>query len=197
MYAAGINAEKIAEISEEDPEFVRRSIGWLKRKDPQLQTAHEENRTEIPRNILETRWLENCRQTAAIVTALGKIPASTRSNTAEAKAALWLATQRKMHLAGKLAAWQVKELDAIPDWARSARSREYEDLWTRRLKELSSFRSLYGRLPRISSPWPDAHEKVLGIWLNSQRVNLRCGQLKDDRRNLLDQSVPDWFGLVA
>lgn len=104
----------------------------------------------------------------------------------------WLSRRRQEAAQGTLSPTYAEALAVIPGWDKlPSRKAEDEARWQQRLEELHNLRAAGGDWPRHQKT-NDAHERTLGIWLHSQRINSRAGRLKPSKEKKLNEMLPGW-----
>ena len=100
----------------------------------------------------------------------------------------WLITQRKMYKNGSLSDDRIQKLnDTLPNWNNEVD--EFEDM----LNWLSCF-SKVKKYCAVNKKFPLKKDiENCGAWLFYQRELLKCGKLLDDRKEMLDNELPDWI----
>lgn len=105
----------------------------------------------------------------------------------------WLQHQRVLHAAGKLDEHRLDALDKLGPWQGMRRGAP-DDHWHRRLGEVAAFLEEHGHLPAYTEGRDDT-ERRLASWLGRQRTWARRGELKPDRAERLDATLPCWGSL--
>jgi hypothetical protein len=82
-------------------------------------------------------------------------------------------------------------LAVLPGWDSSQRADLDAERWETRLEQLRAFAAAEGRWPRFRNPADEA-ERVLGVWLHSQRQAFGDGRLTSAEVTLLDAKVRGW-----
>ncbi|MBG0738693.1 hypothetical protein IV500_04560 [Paeniglutamicibacter antarcticus] len=117
----------------------------------------------------------------------GRWPSAASSSSYECGAGIWLNQQRVADCAGTMDPFRTSFLDHhLPGWRSSP-----EDIWQERAREASDFVLAYGRLPDMGAEAKG--EKLIAIWLNSQRALEHSGSLPLVRRAWLKAHCPGWL----
>ncbi|WP_411375752.1 helicase associated domain-containing protein [Arthrobacter sp. MPF02] len=116
----------------------------------------------------------------------------TRRSARERTLAAWLHRRRQEAAQGTLSPVYAEALDVIPGWSRpSTKQTDDEARWNRRLAEVSAYRVAGHDWPRHNKT-SDQTERVLGVWLHTQRIDYRAGKLTAARKNQLNEMIPGW-----
>ncbi|QHK19731.1 hypothetical protein GU243_08315 [Pseudarthrobacter psychrotolerans] len=100
--------------------------------------------------------------------------------------------RRKEAAQGTLSPTYARALDVIPGWREQSTKRaDDETRWKQRLKEVQKYRAAGNDWPRHNKT-DDRAERVLGVWLHTQRINDRAGKLGPVKKNQLDEGLPGW-----
>jgi superfamily II DNA or RNA helicase len=128
-------------------------------------------------------WFERYGQLVAYKQMHGNcdIPARWRQNK---PLGAWVVAQRVARNEGRLSADKIALLDSLAfNW--KPRPLDWESMFER----LRSYKERYGNCD-VPQHWAD--DPDLGIWVSRQRVFLRTGKLKDDRRHKLEAIGFQW-----
>lgn len=192
MYRAGLTTARIAEICHTDPRSVRSSISHLKKLTPLLEETHRKNRPVAePTGPRFLRWTQRCEEAEHFVAINGRLPLSNAPDPMERSLANWFTAQRKKRARGTIGEARSDLLNRIPGWDTPEQRHRDEAHWSLRLDQLAKFCAQHHRLPSVHSPLTE-HERVLSVWVHSQRVLRTKNQLSAKRYTLLDEAVPEW-----
>jgi hypothetical protein len=120
-----------------------------------------------------------------------RYPSRNAESTAERTLAVWLQRRREDARAGRLAPTFREGLAILPGWETKPRVEADEERWHQRLEELKAYRAAGNDWPRHKAVIT-GKEHGLGVWLHSQRMKQRRGQLDARKTAALDESVPGW-----
>ena len=90
-------------------------------------------------------------------------------------------------MAGALSPAYTNALDMIP----GRREVPDEARWKQRLAEVPAYLAAGNEWPRHNKT-DDQEERVLVVWLHSQRISYRAGKLNPAKENQLNDIVPGW-----
>lgn len=136
----------------------------------------------------EKRILEHV---AAFHEQQGRWPSAVSSLEFERSLGIWLNQQRVDLAAGDMDQFRRSFLDMhLPGWKISP-----EEAWHERAREASDFILAYGRLPKMEAE--SAGERIIAIWLTTQRALARTETLDFLRSTWLDAHCPGWRGRTA
>jgi hypothetical protein len=130
-------------------------------------------------------------QLIALLWSAGRYPSSTSPDPAERRLAAWLGRRRRDAAAGTLAPAYQDGLASLPDWQEIGRASADEARWQRRLTELAAYREAGNDWPRHKNTDTDL-EHTLGVWLHSQRINLRRNDRTPGKVQALEAALPGW-----
>jgi hypothetical protein len=194
MYGLGLSPERIAKLCRAELRAVRRVTARKDEKDPEFfhrrLVVHDQ--PALPRQRPRLTWKQSYDNLAWFVETMGRLP-SQLGSTWERQCHGFLYLQRKLHRAGSLTAEQVRLLDRIEGWFVPGRP---SDHWPQRFGAYTAFMQEHGHQPRSDAP-SGSTERVLRIWLWSQRRRLRNGTMPAERLALLDDRIPDWRGQTS
>lgn len=190
MYRNGISSSKIAELCSAPSSTVRYHLQVAAAQDPGLRDEHRRALAAAqPRNT--SAALQNLADVIGLHKTEGRLPTNTGATARERTLAVWLAKCRRQAAAGTLSPALRDGLNAIPNWdGPTARAVKDGARWQQRFEELSALRAAGGDWPRHKTL--DGEERILGLWLNTQRANARAGRLDPAKEKLLDGSLPGW-----
>jgi SAM-dependent methyltransferase len=92
----------------------------------------------------------------------------------------WVTTRRHEYKKGKLSAYRIAALEAVPYWTWDG----MDDMFPEKLETLKAYVADENRLPRYS-------EQPLGTWVCNRRKDYKKGKLSADRITALE-AVPFW-----
>lgn len=113
------------------------------------------------------KWEVRCRELRAHYTKTGN---GTTTVPVPAQLAHWVAVQRRLYRAGRLAPERVAGLSSISSFTWDT-NEPAETRWTRRFEELCEYRARHHGSTRV--PIPYAPNPQLGIWAQTQRLHYR------------------------
>jgi hypothetical protein len=83
-------------------------------------------------------------------------------------------------------------LSVIPGWDRpSTRKAGDEARWHQRLAELTTYRAAGNDWPRHKQAETE-QERLLGVWLHTQRIKHRRNELDQNKESQLNTLLPGW-----
>jgi hypothetical protein len=190
MYRDGLPGRHIAELAGVPVSTVSYHLRLARAADPELRPAHEKASTSRAR--VTARGLERMQQLVTMVQETGRYPSRNAESTAERTLAVWLQRRREDARAGTLAPAFREGLAVLPGWETKRRAEADEERWHRRQAEPKAYRAAG------NNNWPrhkaviTGQEHELGIWLHSQRMKQRRGQLDAEKASALDAALPGW-----
>lgn len=193
MYRAGVSRAKIVELCHAE----RATVYWHLRKraaeDPTLEAEHIANLKQGPPRPKPptAEWTARRAAFFAFITRYGRPPATHGKAEGEDSLAGWLVAQRRALADGLLTPEKISALDAAGPWRWTAEKIRDEERWHERLAELAVFVQKEGRWPRWRGAQSE-HERVIGVWLHTQRQNNHRGRLGQEQRSRLDATTPKW-----
>jgi hypothetical protein len=191
MYERGLSPERIAELCRTKLRNVQYITSSRDRRDraffDRRLVLHDQ--PSLPRQRPRLTWQQSYDNLAWFVDTMGRLP-SQLGSTWERQCHGFLYLQRKLHRTGSLTAEQVQLLDRIEGWFVPGRA---PDHWQQRFDAYLRFMEEKGHQPRSDAPNGTA-ERVLRIWLWSQRRRVRNGTMPNERIQLLDANIPQWRG---
>lgn len=126
FYRQGVTPEKIAELNEVPVQQVRKYLGRIRYRHPELLAGrlvlHDQPQPNPrPRADPDTRWRAALDRFLAFTSEHGRRPAAGHPD--EFPLAHWLTTQRSLHRRGRLAQRRSRWLDAAhPNWRTDTRT---------------------------------------------------------------------------
>jgi hypothetical protein len=189
MYRNGLPGRRIAELADVSVSTVSYHLRLARAADPELRAAHDQATQSRAR--VTARGLEQMRQLVTLVQETGRLPSRNAESTAERTLSMWLQRRREDARAGTLAPAFREGLAVLPGWETKPRVEADDERWQQRLAELKAYRAAGNDWPRHKSVIT-GEEHELGIWLHSQRMKQRRGQLDVAKTAALDESVPGW-----
>ncbi|WP_306905345.1 helicase associated domain-containing protein [Arthrobacter pascens] len=128
----------------------------------------------------------------AFYTAEGRLPSTHGTSSRERAIGVWLHRRKQDAAQGTLSLIYREGLRGIPGWDRpSTRNADDEARWHQRLAELIAFRAVGNDWPRHKKAETE-QERVLGVWLHSQRIKHRRSELNEGKEKLLNTILPGW-----
>lgn len=189
MYRRGIPTRKIAAGAGVAETTVRYHLAIAARLEPSIRAEHQAALPVSPQP-LTAAGRRNLEDILAFYKAKGRLPA--RSAGREKALAAWLYHRHHEAATGTLSPVYAEALDVIPDWTRPrTRQADAEARWKQRLAEVSAYKAAGNDWPRHNKT-NDQAERVLGVWLHTQRTNYRAGKLAAVKENQLNTTIPGW-----
>lgn len=138
-------------------------------------------------------WHSHLLELRDFIATTGHFPA--RSGTVPREAALyvWLTALRSAFTGLTLGFDKAQAMSILGDWMTPDREIEGERRWWERLGQVEEFVAEHGRHPRYRHIEPGA-ERVLGVWVATQKHDLLHGTLSAERIVALDERLPWWRG---
>jgi Helicase associated domain len=191
MYRKGIPTSKIAALEGIAETTVRYHLQLAASADPCLRDEHRAALNPAgPRT--PAAGLRNLAGVLAFYEAEGRLPVTHGKSARERALGVWLLRRRQEAAGGTLSPAYRDALGAIPSWDKpSTRKAVDEARWEQRLAELQDLRAAGGDWPRHQKT-DDAHERTLGVWLHSQRIDYRAGRLDSAKLQQLNEFLPGW-----
>ena len=191
MYRQGVPVARIAVLAGAAEATVRYHLQIAARAEPSLRGEHART-VQRPAKKLDERGLKNVADIVALYRAEGRLPSSKSASMRERSLESWLAAKRQQSQKGTLSPAYRDELREIPGWDTPRRQKEQrEELWNQRLAELLAYRAAGNDWP-LHKEATSEQERLLGVWLHSQRITYRDGTLRPDREQRLDAKLPGW-----
>jgi hypothetical protein len=190
MYRQEIPSPKIAAEAGVAESTVRYHLHLAVQTDPSIREEHNAANGSVPRN--SPAGVRNMKDTIAFYEAEGRLPSTHGVSARERAMGVWLHRRRQDAAQGTLSPIYGEGLSVIPGWDRpSTRKADDEARWRQRLSELITYRAGGKDWPRHKKA-DNEQERVLGVWLHSQRIKDRRGELDQDKEALLNTSLPGW-----
>jgi hypothetical protein len=103
--------------------------------------------------------------------------------------AKWVKKQRYNENAGKLRRDRKQRLETIGFAWSKINNATFNEQWMESYQQLVAFKETYGhtRVRAVGANHQDHHEKQLAAWVYNQRALQRSGELRSDRKVLLDR----------
>ena len=191
MYRDGLPASGIAELAGAAETTVRGHLQMAIGSDPSIHEEHLKA-AALSGTGQDSPALRSLEEVVALYRAEGRLPSGNAKSARERALRSWLSNRRRESAAGTLSRLYRDRLQEIPGWdAPSGQSEKYEALWNERLIELVGYWAANQEWPSDKNPGSE-EERLLGVWLRSQRANHRHGQLRSDREAQLDAKLPGW-----
>jgi Helicase associated domain len=189
MYRQGIPASKIAAGNSVAETTVRYHLAIAARLDPRIRAEHQAALPVSPQR-LTAAGRRNLEDIIAFYKSQGRLP--TRRSAREKTLSAWLHHRRQEAAQGTLSPVYVEALDVIPGWSRpSNKQAADEERWKQRLDEVFAYRAAGNDWPRHNKTH-DQTERVLGVWLHTQRIDYRAGKLTPAKEIQLNEVIPGW-----
>lgn len=189
MYRKGIPTPKIAAGAGVAETTVRYHMAIAARQDPGLRAAHQAALPPAVPRVTEPGQ-RNMEEILAFYEAEGRLPVASRS-VRETALAGWLARRRAQAAAGTLSP-AYAALDTIPNWRDHPTKRDIDAArWKQRLAEVAAYLAAGNEWPRVNKT-DDRDERVLGVWLHTQRIDYRIGKLTAAKEARLNEVIPGW-----
>lgn len=190
MYRSGIPATKISAVTGAAQSVIRHHLAIAAKHDPGLRAAHHAAAIPGPNRVTEAGQ-RNLQGVLDFYEAEGRLPVASRSRK-ESNLAAWLIRRRKDAAQGTLAPAYAQALDTIPGWRNHTAKRAADvERWKHRLAEVAAWRAAGNDWPRHQKT-DDHEERVLGVWLHTQRIDYRAGKLTDAKEAHLNGVIPGW-----
>jgi hypothetical protein len=169
---------------------VRYHLQVAKKLEPELEAEHA---AALPKRVKPpAAALRMMQDVVDFYGTRGRLPSAHAKSPGEATLGRWLYRRRREAQAGILSPDVRDGLDVIPGWdLASKRKAEDEARWQQRLQQVKDIRDAGGEWPRHQKT-PDADERVLGVWLQAQRINYNQGKLVPEKESLLNEVLPGW-----
>lgn len=190
MYRKGIPAAKIAALTRVAESVVRHHIAIAAKQDPVLRAEHQAALPPAPAMITEAGQ-RNVDDIVEFYALEGRLPVNGRS-ARESALAGWLTRRRKQAATGTLSPAYARALDSIPNWREVPTKRDTDAArWKQRLAEVAAYMGAGNDWPRHNKT-ENHEERVLGVWLHTQRIDYRAGKLTPTKEEQLNKVVPGW-----
>ncbi|WP_251046472.1 helicase associated domain-containing protein [Arthrobacter sp. ISL-85] len=160
-------------------------------KDPALREQHAQATPATPPRV-DNRSLENLEDILALYRTEGRLPSSRAKSARERTLSSWLGRKRQESETGRLSAVVRDRLREIPGWDAPRKQKEKRAaLWNQRLSELVKYRAEGNDWP-LHKKAATEQERLLGVWIHSQRITHRKGTLTPARQARLNTELPGW-----
>jgi hypothetical protein len=190
MYRQGVPAAKIAAGAGVAGSVVRYHLGIAIKQDPDLRVEHRKALPPEPPR-LTAAGQRTLKDLLAFFDVEGRLPVAGR-DARESKLAGWLARRRKEASDGALFPACAQALDTIPGWREQSTKRDADAArWTQRLAEVAAYLAAGNDSPRHNKT-DNREERVLGVWLHTQRIDFRAGKLTTAKEKQLNEVIPGW-----
>jgi hypothetical protein len=162
---------------------------------PSLQEEHERNR---PPRLMTYQpvpkiWLEHFEALRSFAAKHGRMPKKSGPELGENTLAGWLGAQRSEFRLGTIRPEMLELLGTIEAWDVPARTAADRQRWQHRLEDLQVFLEREERWPRYRG-YKSEPERVLGVWLHTQKQKHRNGDLPKSYEQALTNATPGWDG---
>jgi hypothetical protein len=189
MYRRGLSRGKIAELTGAAPATVGYHLGLARTQDPGLQNEHD---AAVRKPKVTGQGQERLQQLVWLVRETGRFPSKSSDDISERALAAWLQRRRREAAEGTLAQAYLDALAVLPGWQGTPRAVANEARWQNRLTALFTYRASGQDWPRHKAT-ATGKEHELGVWLHTQRIKLRCGELDPAKAEALDTVAPGWL----
>ena len=137
--------------------------------------------------------LRNLEDIIALYKTEGRLPSVNGPSPRERTLWVWLQRRRQDADRGALSPIYREGLSAIPGWDQQpGRKAKDEARWHQRLAELKDYMAAGNDWPRHKKTTSE-QERMLGIWLHTQRMKHRSRQLDHDKEARLNSDLPGWL----
>lgn len=189
MYRKGIPTPKIAAGAGVAATTVRYHLAIAAKQDPGLRADHHASLPSAASRVTGSGQ-RNMEEILAFYEAEGRLPVASRS-VRETVLAGWLVRRRAEAAAGALSP-AYAALDTIPNWREQPTKRDADAArWKQRLAEVAAYLAAGNEWPRVNKT-DDRAERVLGVWLHTQRIEYRAGKLSAAKETRLNEVIPGW-----
>lgn len=190
MYRKGIPARKIALLADAPGSTVRYHLALAREQDPTLATTHQQFLPRRPKTTTAGRT--NLNEILTQFKTTGRLPSSTGTTSRERNLDAWLQRRRQEANNNTLSPAYAAALNTIPGWNELPPKKDRDETrWKDRLAETIAYRAEGNDWPRHNKT-NDPHERQLGIWLHSQRINAHASKLDPQKEKTLDTKLPGW-----
>jgi hypothetical protein len=189
MYRRGLTRGKIADLTGAAPATVGYHLGLGRTQDPGLQNEHDAAARK--RTPPTAQGLKRLKQLVALVQETGRYPSASSDYVSDRTLAAWLQRRRREAADGTLSPAYHRGMAVLQGWRGTPRAVADEARWQARLSALADYRASGQDWPRHKATVTgDEHE--LGVWLHTQRVKQRRGELDPAKAQALDTAAPGW-----
>lgn len=190
MYRHGIPSPKIAADAGAAESTVRYHLHIAAQAEPSIREEHKAARGPVTRN--SPAGVRNMNDTVAFYESERRLPSTKGSSARERAVGVWIHRRRQDALDGTLSPIYREGLSVVPDWDRPpTRKADDEARWHQRLAEVAAYRAAGNDWPRHQKADTKA-ERVLGVWLHTQRIKFRREELDQGKESLLNAVLPGW-----
>ena len=190
MYRQGIPSPKIAAAAGVAKSTVRYHLHIAAQADRLIREAHQAAAGAPVQP--SSAGLRNMEDLIALYKTQGKLPSFKGPSPRERALAVWLQRRRKEAKRDALSPTYREGLKAIPGWDQQpGRNANDEARWHQRLAELMDYRAAGDDWPRHKKA-DSEQERILGIWLHTQRMKHRSRELDQDKETQLNTLLPGW-----
>lgn len=190
MYRQGIPSPKIAAEAGAAESTVRYHLHLAVQAEPAIREEHKAAAGSVTRN--SPAGFRNMKDVVALYVEEGRLPSTHSGSARERAAAVWLHRRRQEAAEGHLSPIYKEGLSIIPGWDRpSTRKADDEARWHQRLTEVVMYRAEGKDWPRHKQADTE-RERLLGVWLHSQRIKYRRSELDQDKEAVLNTVLPGW-----
>lgn len=189
MYRQGIPTSKIAGLCGVAETTIRYHMAIAAKLDPGIRAEHQAARPASPQR-LTAAGRRNLEDIIAFYKAEGRLP--TRRSNREKALAAWLRHRRQEAAQGTLSPVYAEALNLTPGWSRPpAKQADDQARWKQRLTQVYAYRAAGNDWPRHNKI-QDRAERILGVWLHTQRIYYRSGKLSAAKETQLNEMIPGW-----
>ncbi|MEJ1179585.1 MULTISPECIES: helicase associated domain-containing protein [unclassified Pseudarthrobacter] len=190
MYRQGIASPKIGAEAGVAKSTVRYHLHIAAQADPSIR--HEHRAAAGAPGQPSGAGLRNMENIIALYKAESRLPYFKGPSSRERALAVWLQRRRQDANRDALSPIYREGLKAIPGWDQQpSRKAKDEARWHQCLTELIDYMATGNNWPRHKKT-DSEQERTLGIWLHTQRMKHRSGELDHDKETRLDADLPGW-----
>lgn len=170
------------------------ALGWLQTRRGGCRMSESDNHHGHAAPAPFTKhWHGQLIELRDFIATHGRYPASRGTAPREAALYVWLTAQRSAFVSLTLGFEKARAMSILGDWVTPDRELEWEHRWWERLAQVQEFVAEYGRHPKYRHIAPGP-ERILGVWVATQRHDLLNGKISAERVSGLDEAVPWWRG---
>lgn len=190
MFTAGLTAREIADRCKQNIATVHLHLKNREKYDPDFFAKHTAALEARGPYRITTKWRRRVKEAQDFYAMHGRLPRST-SKPAERSLAEWVAEQRRLFERNELPQAKIVLLEPLPNWNVSARAREREMQWKKKLALFIAFVDAEQRMPRYRS-YATEEEHALGVWLHNQHQRRTENRLELWKLEALNEANPGW-----
>lgn len=185
MYAAGLPIFRISLLCSAKYETVRAHLRTMTTLQTNLEADHQKNRPD-ERPISES-WIARLHELKNFRQRHGRNPLSKEKPSL----ATWLIRQRHEEKTGAPDRTKARLLQELGDWQSTARQVLDSAEAQSNIDDVGAFFEAHHDYPRVNATG-GGFERTLALWLRSQRIKLRAGELNAGIKRELDKVIPGW-----